>query len=203
LDRRVHGASQILRGGRPVEEAKMQLHITGKNMNITERTESYVREKLERLDRHLSEPVEARVELATENTKNVHQRQIVQVTLYKNGTIIRAEERSADLRAAVDAVVDKLDKQIRRYKGKRERKRRAPVGLGEAVAEHTESVEPEPLIVRTKRFKTLPMSPPEAIDQMELLGHSFYLFLNQRSGEVNLVYRRSDGNYGVLEPQLD
>lgn len=184
----------------------MQLLITGKNMNVSERTEAYVRQKLGRLDRHLSEPVEARVELSTENTKNVNQRQIVQVTLDKNGTIIRAEERSAEMRAAVDAVVDKLDKQIRRYKDKQVRKRRAPVGLGEAVAEQTAELsepEPEPLIVRTKKFKTLPMSPPEAVDQMELLGHSFYLFLNQDTGDVNVVYRRDDGNYGVLEPQLD
>ncbi len=181
----------------------MQLQITGKNMNVSERTEKYVREKLGRLDRHLSEPVEARVELATQNTKDVNQRQIVQVTLYKNGTIIRAEERSADLRAAVDAVVDKLDKQIRRYKDKQVRRRRAPVGLGEAVAEQTaEPPEAEPLIVRTKKFKTLPMSPHEAIDQMELLGHTFYLFINQETNDVNVVYRRDDGNYGVLEPQL-
>lgn len=182
----------------------MELLITGKNMNVSDRTDKYVREKLGRLDRHLSEPVEARVELSTENTKNVNQRQIVQVTLFKNGTIIRAEERSADLRAAVDAVVDKLDKQIRRYKDKQVRKRRSPVGLGEAVAEQqVEPPETEPLIVRTKKFRTLPMSPLEAVDQMELLGHSFYLFLNEHTGEVNLVYRRDDGNYGVLEPQLD
>lgn len=182
----------------------MQLTITGKNINISDRTEEYVRQKLERLDRHLSEPVEAHVELSTENTKNVNQRQIVQVTLYKNGTIIRAEERSADLRNAVDAVVDKLDKQVRRYKDKQVRKRRAPIGLGEAVAEQAdEPLEPEVLIVRTKKFKTSPMSAQEAVDQMELLGHSFYLFVNDTSGDLNVVYRRDDGNYGVLEPQLD
>ncbi len=181
----------------------MQLIITGKNMNVGERTDKYVRQKLGRLDRHLNEPVEAHVELSTENTKDVNQRQIVQVTLQKNGTIIRAEERSADLRAAVDAVVDKLDKQVRRYKDKQVRKRRAPVGLGEAVAEQEQELETAPLIVRTKRFKTAPMSAPEAVERMELLGHSFYLFLNDLTGELNVVYRRNDGNYGVLEAQLD
>jgi putative sigma-54 modulation protein len=182
----------------------MQMTITGKNMNVSERTDKYVRQKLGRLDRHLSEPVEAHVELSTENTKDVNQRQIVQVTLHKNGTIIRAEERSADLRAAIDTVVDKLDKQIRRYKDKQVRKRRAPVGIGEAVAEQiAEASAPEPLIVRTKRFKTAPMSPEEAVDQMELLGHSFYLFLNEVTGDLNVVYRRDDGNYGVLEPEFD
>lgn len=182
----------------------MELIITGKNMNVSDRTEKYVREKMGRLDRHLNEPVEARVELSTENTKNANQRQIVQVTMHKNGTIIRAEERSADLRAAVDAVVDKLDKQIRRYKDKQVRKRRAPVGLGEAVAEQqAELEEPETHIVRTKKFQVAPMSPQEAVDQMELLGHSFYLFLNVNSDMLNVVYRRDDGDYGVLEPQLD
>lgn len=182
----------------------MELIITGKNMNVSTRTEDYVRHKLERLDRHLSEPVEAHVELSSENTKNANQRQIIQVTLHRNGAIIRAEERSAEMRAAVDAVVDKLDKQLRRYKDKQVRKRRAPVGIGEAVLEELEEpVEPEPLIVRTKKFKTSPMSAQEAVEQMELLGHSFFLFLNDTTGDLNVVYRRDDGNYGVLEPQLD
>jgi len=195
---------KILRQARSNQGGKMmQLIITGKNMSVGERTDKYVRQKLGRLDRHLNEPVEAHVELSTENTKDVNQRQIVQVTLQKNGAIIRAEERSADLRAAVDAVVDKLDKQVRRYKDKQVRKRRAPVGLGEAVAEQEQELETAPLIVRTKRFKTAPMSAPEAVERMELLGHSFYLFLNDLTGELNVVYRRNDGNYGVLEAQLD
>ncbi len=183
----------------------MQLTITGKNMNVSERTEKFVRQKMERLDRHLSEPVEAHVELSTQNTKDVNQRQIVQVTMFKNGTIIRAEERSSDMRAAVDAVVDKLDKQIRRYKDKQVRKRRTAAGISEVVAEQqaeAEAAEPEPVIVRTKKFRVAPMSAHEAIDQMELLGHSFYLFLNQASDELNVVYRRDDGNFGVLEPEI-
>lgn len=182
----------------------MQLIITGKNMNVSSRTEDFVRRKMERLDRHLTEPVEARVELSSENTKDVNQRQIVQVTLTNNGTTIRAQERAADLKVAVDMVVDKLNKQIRRYKGKQVRKRRvnaaqtAPV----AVLEEDES-EWEGQIVRRKRFKTPPMSPEEAIDQMELLGHSFFIFQNQDDEALNVVYRRTDGNYGVLEPLME
>src|SRR5689334_8081613 len=102
----------------------MQLIISAKNMYVSPRTEDYVRRKIEKLDRHLTEPVEARVELATESTRDINQRQIVQVTLHKNGTIIRAEERAAETNTAVDAVVDKLDKQIRRYKDKQVRRRR-------------------------------------------------------------------------------
>lgn len=183
----------------------MQLHITGKNMNVSDRTEKFVRNKLERLDRHLNEPVEARVELSQENTKNANQRQIVQVTLHKNGTIIRAEERAADLKVAVDAVVDKLDKQIRRYKDKQVRKRRVGGNVADTVAATLAEgeIEDEARVVRTKQFKTAPMSVDEAIDQMELLGHAFFLFFNDASNTLNVLYRRDDGNYGLLEPQLD
>lgn len=183
----------------------MQLQITGKNMNVSDRTEEFVKHKMERLDRHLNEPVEARVELSQENTKNANQRQIVQVTLHKNGTIIRAEERASDLKIAVDAVVDKLDKQIRRYKDKQVRKRRNHADIADAVAanEADGEIEPEARVVRTKQFKTAPMSVDEAIDQMELLGHAFFLFFNSESNGLNLLYRRDDGNYGLLEPQLN
>lgn len=183
----------------------MQLLITGKNMNVSDRTEEFVRSKLERLDRHLNEPVDVRVEISQENTKNANQRQIVQVTMHKNGTIIRAEERAADLKVAVDAVVDKLDKQIRRYKDKQVRKRRVYAEIAETVAatEAEGEIEQEARVVRNKRFKTMPMSTDEAIEQMELLGHSFFLFLNADSNELNVLYRRDDGNYGLLEPQLN
>lgn len=182
----------------------MQLIITGKNMNVSDRTEKFVRQKLERLDRHLSEPVEARVELSQENTKKANQRQIVQVTLSKNGAIIRAEERAADLKIAVDAVVAKLDKQILRYKDKQVRKRRVTAQVADEVEQAVAEGEiEEPVrVVRTKRFRTSPMSADEAIEQMELLGHSFFLFLNAESDALNVVYRREDGNYGVLEPEL-
>ena len=183
----------------------MQLIITGKNMHVSERTEDFVKQKLERLDRHLSQEVEGRVELAQEKTKDANQRQIVQVTLFKNGTIIRAEERAADLKVAVDAVVDKLDKQIRRYKDKQVRKRREAAEVVDAVEQAVAEgeIEFEPRLVRSKRFMTAPMSPQEAIEQMELLGHSFFLFLNADTDSLNVVYRRSDGDYGLLEPQLN
>ena len=179
----------------------MQVIISAKNMNVSPRTEEYVRRKIEKLDRHLTEPVEARVELATESTRNANQRQIVQVTLHKNGTIIRAEERAAETNTAVDAVVDKLDKQIRRYKDKQVRKRRVSAVVAADAAEAEAESDTEPRIVRTKRFKTPPLSEDQASEQMELLGHSFFLFLNERTGELNVLYRREDGNYGLLEPE--
>jgi putative sigma-54 modulation protein len=151
----------------------------------------------------LYEPVEARVELSQQSTRSANERHIVQVTLNNSGTIIRAEEHAADLKGAVDAVVDKLDKQIRRYKDKQVRKRRSNVSDLEAIEDAAADgeIEQEGRIVRTKRFRTLPMSSDTAIEQMELLGHSFFLFVNAESGELNLLYRREDGNYGLLEPQ--
>lgn len=183
----------------------MQLIITGKNMHVSERTENFVRRKLARLERHLHDESEARVELSEEKTKNASQRHIAQVTLYNNGTIIRAEERAADLKVAVDAVVDKLDKQIRRYKDKQVRRRRSAAEVTNEVKERAAEgeIENEARVVRTKRVPTAPMSAYEAIEQMELVGHSFFLFLNADSGELNVVYRRDDGNYGLLEPQLN
>lgn len=178
----------------------MELIITGKNLTVSDKVETYVRRKIGKLDRHLTDAAEARVELSTENTKNANQRQIVQVTIFKNGTIIRAEERSADMLAAVDAVVDKLDKQIRRYKDKRMRKRRA---AGHATdAESKVPDETEDTIVRVKRFRTPPMSEEAAMEQMELLGHSFFIFSNEMTGMLNVLYRRQDGKFGLLEPEI-
>lgn len=177
----------------------MQLIITGKNVNVSDKMEEYVRRKMARLDRHLTDPVEARVELSTENTRSANQRQIVQVTLFKNGSIIRAEERASETRAAIDAVIDKLDKQIRRYKDKQVRKRRVSADKQPPVEPESEA---QPTFVRVKRFRTVPMSEDDAVEQMELLGHSFFLFLNERTNSLNVVYRREDGTYGLLEPEV-
>lgn len=176
----------------------MELIITGKNLTVSEKVETYVRRKIGKLERHLPDAAEARVELSNENTRNANQRQIVQVTILKNGTIIRAEERAADMLVAVDAVVDKLDKQIRRYKDKRMRKRRAASHSTDADSMNLEDA--ENAIVRVKRFRTPPMTEEAAIEQMELLGHSFFIFSNETTGTLNVLYRRQDGKFGLLEP---
>ncbi len=179
----------------------MQLIITGKNMDVPDRLEAYVRRKIGKLERYLSDPAEAQVELSEENTRSAQQRHVVQVTIFKNGTIVRGEERAADMSAAVDAVVEKLERQIKRYKEKNvAKKRRAQVLEIESEATPPTT---EPRIVRVKRFPLPPMNEYEAIDQMELLGHSFFVFNNQTNGKLNVVYRRDDGNYGLLEPEVE
>lgn len=176
----------------------MQLIITGKNRPVPDRLDEYVRRKIGKLERYLTDPAEAQVELSEESTKNAQHRQVVQVTIYKNGTIVRGEERSGDMSSAIDAVVDKLERQIKRYKEKNVARKRRAQPLVEELSGVPMSGEPR--IVRIKRFPVPPMSEEEAIDQMELLGHSFFVFHNQTNGKMNVVYKREDGNYGLLEP---
>ncbi len=181
----------------------MQLIITGKNMEVSDWLETYVRKKIGKLDRYMSDPAEAQIELSEESTKDVQHRQIVQVTIFKNGTIMRGEERSADMPAAIDAVVDKLERQIKRYKEKgAAKKRRAQAEVLEA--ETTPLAEEEAArIVRIKRFHIQPITEEQAIDQMELLGHSFFLFQNAANNQLNVIYKREDGNYGLLGPEIE
>jgi putative sigma-54 modulation protein len=177
----------------------MQLIMKGKNIEITDPLRDYVDRKLGGLDRYLPSIDEVRVELSVENVKSSKDRQVVQVTMRSNSTILRAEERSADMFAAIDAVRDKLRRQIRRFKEKPARVRER----AQAAAREAEMAD-EPLpphIVRTKRFSARPMSADEAIEQMELLGHDFFVFYNSEDDRLNVLYRRRDGNYGLLQPE--
>jgi putative sigma-54 modulation protein len=176
----------------------MELTITGKNLEVSDWLYEFAERKINRLDRYLPGIEEARIELSVENTRNANQRQRVQLTLRRGGIILRSEERSADMFAAVNAALDKMQRQIDRYKGKRwERKApREPEPI--EVAEE----EAEPRIVRTKRFSMLPMTPDEAVEQMELLGHDFFIFFNTEGDGINVLYRRKDGDYGLLQPEL-
>jgi putative sigma-54 modulation protein len=183
-----------------MEEA-MQLIISGKNLEVSDWLKEYVEKKIGKLDRYLPGLTEARVELALENTRNTNQSQVVQVTLRTNGTIMRGEERAADFTVAVDTVTEKLYKQIDRYKGRRARSRTQ----GEKALPMETPPAPTadlPRIVRVKRFRTPPMTEEEAIEQMELLGHNFFVFANREHGNINVLYRRNDGNYGLIEPEV-
>jgi len=178
----------------------MQLIIQGKNIEITDRLREYVEKKVGKLDRYLPTITEARMELSVEGAKSAKDRQVAQLTVRTRGTLLRAEERSADMFASIDAIVDKMYRQIVRYKGKRYGRGREP---GEAPpVEAFEEEEGPPRIVRTKRFQVAPMDEEEAIEQMELLGHDFFVFFNVNTDEMNIVYRRKDGNYGLIEPEM-
>ncbi len=186
----------------------MELNIHGHNLEITSRLSNYVEKKTARLDRYMPNLNSVRVDLTTENTRSAVERQVAQITIRDDrGTILRAEERNSDIFAAVDAVVDKLYRQIERYRGKRKRKYRSSgiqdIDLGEPLPSgEDEGDESEQTIVRTKRFALHPMSEEEAIDQMELLGHDFFVFFNTADNAINVLYQRHDGNYGLLQPEF-
>lgn len=182
----------------------MELIIKGKNFEVTDRLRDYVHKKINRLDRYLPTITEAWVELSVEGTKAAQDRQVCQVTVRSNGTILRAEERSDDMFSAIDTVLDKMYRQIARYKGKRKNRWRGagmtaeplPIELEEEAEEEAHT------IVRTKRFPMTPMHAEEAVEQMELLGHDFFVFFNADEGQINVLYRRKDGDYGLLQPEL-
>ncbi len=179
----------------------MELIISGKNMEISDRIREYVDKKAAKLDRYLPHIDEAFVELARQSAKSRADRHVAQLTLRTKGSILRAEERAPDVFTAIDAVLDKMYRQIMRYKTRRRgRSRTQEEGLTPPIEEYEE--EERKRIVRTKRFLVIPMDEEEAAEQMELLGHDFFLFLNANTGELNVIYRRRDGNYGLIEPEL-
>lgn len=184
----------------------MQIIFNGKHMEVTPALRDYAETKLQKLSRFFDN-VQA-VNVTESIQRNQH---IVEVTLNANGTLIRAEERSPDMYTSIDLVAAKLERQLTRYKGRfTTRMRDSLEGQkpNEIVAEGIQAEpvpapeEELPTIVRTKRFAVKPMDIEEAALEMELLGHDFYVFRNSESEEVNVIYRRRDGNYGLIEPTV-
>lgn len=179
----------------------MEVTIHGRNLVVTPRLGDYVEKKVARLDRYLGTISEVRVDLAVENTRSNADSQVAQFTVHSKRTILRAEERTDDIYSSIDACIDKLHRQIERYKGKRQQRiRSGEAGVGVLAQELEEG--PIREIVRVKRFEVQPMDPEEAIEQMELLQHDFFLFYNPEEAAINLIYRRRDGNYGLLQPEI-
>ena len=193
----------------------MELRIHARNVDVTPRLQEHVEKKVSKLDRYLPNIQEVRVDLAIERRKQGMDQCIAQLTLRNTrGVILRAEEkRQPDIYAALDVALDKMYRQIQRYKGKR--KRRGGGRFYESATE-LEAMEPVPVpvgedsdedektaVVRRKRIDLIPMSEEEAIDQMELLGHDFFIFYNAETARLGVLYRREDGNYGVLEPEME
>src|SRR5258708_2879259 len=189
----------------------MQIQIHARNLSVTDHIQDYVEKKLSRLDHYLPQISEVRVELAHEHMRKGGDRAIAQLTVRNGrGTILRAEDKKqTDIYAAVDMAVDKMYRQISRYKGKHRRRAgdrfetlEPELAASEAVPVETddEDAAEAPGILRRKRIEMVPMREEEAIDQMELLGHDFFMFYNADSGAVNVLYRREGGGAGPLEP---
>ena len=178
----------------------MEMEITGKNVEISPEIQSHVQEKIGKLGRHLPGITDAKVEITEESTKSRQHRYVVQVTLNCDGILLRGEERGGDIYSTVTNVKQVLDRQIERYKGRQNSKgRRASLIRGEpsSLIGQEENLSN---IVKVKRFKVKPMLVEEAVEQMELLGHDFFLFFNSDSDQLNLLYRRKDGDYGLIKP---
>ena len=181
----------------------MEVSVHGRNLEVSPRLEDYVEKKVERLDRYLSTINQVRVDLAVENTRSNADSQVAQFTVISRRTILRAEARTDDIFASIDAGIDKLHRQIERYKGKRQQRiRSGEIDAGELPEDEDEAPVAVGEIIRVKRFEVNPMGPEEAIEQMELLQHDFFLFFNAEEAAINLVYRRRDGNYGLLQPEV-
>ncbi len=182
----------------------MQLQILSKNdLPISPAVEQYVTRRIGKMDRYLPSIDQGKVEISREETKQPDQRFVVQVTLDSNGVLIRAQERADDVRTAVDRVVDALANRIARYKGRRFAKGKDSVRTMESAPQAEEAAPSEPRrVVKTKQFTLKPMALDEATEQMELLGHDFFLFVDSDTGKANLLYRRKDGDYGLIEPSV-
>ncbi len=182
----------------------MELQIAGTNMELTPAVRRYIERKLGKLNKHLPGIIESRVEISEEKTKSPQQHYLVRVTVNSGagGAVFHGEERGEDLFKAIDRVAAVMTRQLERHKGKLYEK-----GRGNSLARGSfdgvaMSTEPSGKVVKTKRFVLESMSPAEAIEQMELLGHSFFLFLDADAGEIKLLYQRRDGNYGLIEPEI-
>ena len=180
----------------------MRLQVKGKNVEVSEAIRTYAEEKLGRLERQLADPTQVELELAVEKNPSIADNQVAEVTVWTKGPVLRAKEASADMRASIDLLVDKLERQVSRYRGKRQRGHRPANGRSPATdhANHRTNEEGGPVIVKTKQFALNPMTAEEAVLQLELVGHDFFVFRNSQSDQINVVYRRNDGGYGLIEP---
>lgn len=176
----------------------MKIIITGKNIDVTEGLKERVTKKIKKLDKFFTNETEAHVTLSVQKT-----RQIVEVTITFNGIVLRAEESNEDMYASIDKTVDLIERQIRKNRTRLERRLHEQDFSFENV-KFTEDVpeEKEFKIVRSKRFAIKPMDVEEAVLQMNLLGHEFFMFFNADTKQVNVVYKRKDGNYGLIEPEF-
>ena len=180
----------------------MKISIRGKNVDVTPALEEHVNKKMSKLAKYFEDSAEAHVVMSV--TREEH---VVELTVMFNSMILRSEENTGDMYASIDLVIDKIEKQIAKYKTKLQKKLRQS-GIRQiseqiAAEERDEAKEPdEPQIVKNKHFMLKPMTVEEAILQMNLLSHDFFVFNDADAESVSVVYRRKDGNYGLIEPEL-
>ncbi len=181
----------------------MELQVMTRNLDLPENIREYAVKRMEKLKRYLPTINEGKLEFFYENTRAPKQRFVVQITIDSNGTLIRAQGRDKDIRSAFDDTMDALASRIERYKGKLYDKGRGISLARQGTAIQGEETERRGEVVKNKHFVIKPMSEDEAISQMDLLGHKFFLYLDADTNNLNLLYQRDDGNYGLIEPQIN
>ena len=180
----------------------MIITYTGRNIDVTDALRNVTEDKLERLDKYFNEDIRTHVTYRVENKSD-----IIEITItLPDGTILRAEETTLDMYESLDRAIDILERQIRKYKTRllnQQRGKKESIRFENIVPlEEKKDEEDKPKIVRKKKFDMQAMTEEEAILQMELLGHNFFVYMNGHTGELNVIYKRRDNNYGLIEPKI-
>jgi ribosome hibernation promoting factor len=179
----------------------MRLQVKGKNVEVSDSIRRYAEEKMRKLDRQLHELTQVELELSVEKNPSIAANQVAEVTVWTKGPTLRVTEASTDMKASIDQLTEKLLRQVEHYRGKRRgrqvRGNGIPPGGSMSIPEEEQT---GPEIVKTKQFSVKPMSAEEAALQLDLVGHDFFVFRSDESGEINVIYRRRDGGYGLIEP---
>ncbi len=176
----------------------MRLQVKGRNVEVSDSIRSYAEQKLGKIGKQLTEPTEVELELSVERNRSIAASHVAEATIWTKGPTLRAREASGDMRSSIDQLAEKIQRQVREYRDKRSRRSArgdgVPPGGATPVAEDV-----EPQIVKTKQFAVKPMTPEEAALQMDLVGHDFYFFTNADTGVAAVVYRRNDGDVGLID----
>ena len=181
----------------------MRLQVKGRNVEVSDSIRRYAEEKLGTLERQLADPTQVELELAVEHNRSIAENHVAEATIWTKGPTLRARESATSYEASIDQLVEKLERQVKRYRAKRSRReagRRANGHMSDPQPEFS-AEQLERMIVKSKQFDLQALSPDEATLQLELVGHHYFVFQNEATGKTNVVYRRRDGAYGLIEPQ--
>jgi putative sigma-54 modulation protein len=174
----------------------MNILVTGRHLEVTPALKNYAEEKIKKFERYSSDITEATVTLSVEKYRHK-----AEVMLKASGLLIQAESVTGEIYSAIDEVSEKLDRQVKKYKEKLASHRKGGTAKNATASPNPTALHEEARIIKNKRFELKPMSPDEASMQMELLDKSFFVFINDISGDINVIYKRQDGNFGLIEPK--
>lgn len=194
----------------------MQIVVSGKNLHLSPSLKDYAEKKLGSIKKYFDHIIEVDVTLSVNDAKEVSSSKVCEVTVWANGIVIRGRKASEDLYASIDMVADKIERQVKKYKDKLRDVPRRQTNRSEKLAVHKvlsfgeapvggadqKTAERTPQIVRSGTFSMKPMFADEAAEQLDLLRQGFYVFSNAETNKVNVIYKRSDGNFGLIEPEL-